>query len=131
MHSRVFKKHFVQALLIIRCCGSVLVDLSPEDRTKLLTETLSTFRQVCFPQKTDLLCRLLQIEGLTFDVSHYNAILKVHLENGNNVAASDFLQEMEEAQIVPNRVTFQHLVGLYCQGGNITGATTVLEHMKE
>ena len=64
-------------------------------------------------------------------MSHYNAILKVHLENGNNVAASDFLQEMEEAQIVPNRVTFQHLIGLYCQGGNITGATTVLEHMKE
>jgi len=105
-----------QALLLLRCCGSVLVDLSPDDRTKLLSETLSTFRQV---------------EGLTFDVSHYNAMLKVHLENGNNVAASDFLQEMEEAQIVPNRVTFQHLIGLYCQGGNITGATTVLEHMKE
>ena len=58
-------------------------------------------------------------------------MLKVHLDNGNNVAASDFLQEMEEAGIVPNRVTFQHLIGLYCQGGNITGATTILEHMKE
>ena len=36
---------------------------------------------------------------------------QVHLENGNNLAASDFLGEMEQAGIQPNRVTFQHLVG--------------------
>ena len=44
------QKYFIQALLILRCCGSVLVDLSPEDRTKLLSETLATFRQVQLPQ---------------------------------------------------------------------------------
>ena len=74
---------------------------------------------------------------------------QVHLENGSSVSASEFLGDMEAAGISPNRVTFQHLVGttltsfsplltspspqvgLYCQAGNIAGATTVLEHMKE
>ena len=46
------------------------------------------------------------------------------------MAASDFLGEMEAAGITPNRVTFQHLVGMYCLEGNIAGATTILEHMK-
>ena len=31
----------------------------------------------------------------------------------------------------PNSVTFQHCVALYCQAGDIAGATTVLQHMKE
>ena len=43
---------------------------------------------------------------------------------------SDFLAEMEAAGISPNRVTFQHLVGMYCMKGNIAEANTILEHMK-
>jgi len=105
-----------QALLVLRCCGSVQVDLAPEERTRLLAEYLAVLGRV---------------PDLAFDVSHYNAILKVHLENGSSVSASEFLGDMEAAGISPNRVTFQHLVGLYCQAGNIAGATTVLEHMKE
>ena len=37
---------------------------------------------------------------------------------------------MESAGVVPNRVSFQHLVGLYASQGNISGASTVLQHMK-
>jgi leucine-rich PPR motif-containing protein len=94
----------------------LLVDLPSAARTELLAKNLALLRAV---------------PGVKFDISHYNAILKVHMENGNNVVASDFLAELEEAGMEPNRVTFQHLVGLYCNAGNVAGATTVLEHMKE
>jgi len=103
-----------QALLVLRCCGEVLVDLDMKERTKLVESYTKILKQ----------------NGVEFDVSHYNALLRVHIENQNIVAASDFLAEMESAGISPNRVTFQHLVGVYCMEGNIAGATTILEHMK-
>jgi len=103
-----------QALLLLRCCGEVLVDLDRESRNKLV----------------DRYIQILEKTGVTFDVSHYNAILRVHLENEKVVSAPEFLAQMENAGITPNRVTFQHLVGLYCVEGNIMGATTILEHMK-
>ena len=55
---------------------------------------------------------------------------QVHLENGHKIVPSDFLAMMELKGIEPNRVTFQHMLGHYCLDGNITGATTILEHMK-
>jgi len=103
-----------QALLLLRCCGNVLVDLDKGTRNKLVERYI----------------QILEKTGVTFDVSHYNAILRVHLENEKEVSAPEFLAEMENAGITPNRVTFQHLVGLYCVDGNIMGATTILEHMK-
>lgn len=103
-----------QALLILRCCGSFLVDLSREERCEFLERVE----------------KVLKTAGVEYDVSHYNALLKVHMENESSVTASDFLSLMEGASVQPNRVTFQHLVGIYCQTGNIGGATTVLEHMK-
>eukprot|EP00092_Neocalanus_flemingeri_P006880 GFUD01007426.1.p1 GENE.GFUD01007426.1~~GFUD01007426.1.p1 ORF type:complete len:1519 (+),score=489.48 GFUD01007426.1:137-4558(+) len=103
-----------QALLVLRCCGDVLVDIHRDNRTLLV----------------DRYSNILKKNGVVFDVSHYNAVLRVHLENQNTLAASDFLAEMEGAGITPNRVTFQHLVGMYCMEGNIAGATTILEHMK-
>jgi len=103
-----------QALLLLRCCGDVLVDLDRKTRNKMVERYI----------------QILEKSGVTFDVSHYNAILRVHLENEKEVSAPEFLSEMEAAGITPNRVTFQHLVGLYCVEGNIMGATTILEHMK-
>merc|ERR1719369_72080 len=103
-----------QALLVLRCCGEVLVDIDRGNRTKLV----------------ERYANILKKNGVEFDINHYNAILRVHLENQKPVSAPDFVAEMEAAGITPNRVTFQHLVGLYCMEGNIMGATTILEHMK-
>jgi len=103
-----------QALLVLRCCGEVLVDIDKENRTKLLERYLAIIKK----------------SGVQLEISHYNAILRVHLENQKEVSAPEFVADMEAADIAPNRVTFQHLVGLYCMKGNITGATTILEHMK-
>ena len=40
------------------------------------------------------------------------------------------MASLEQKNIQPNRVTFQHCVALYCQAGDIAGATTILHHMK-
>ena len=43
----------------------------------------------------------------------------------------DFMATLEKNNITPNRVTFQLCVALYCQAGDIAGATTILQHMKK
>ena len=50
-----------QALLVLRCCGDVLVDIDRESRIKL-AETYAN---------------VLKKNGVEFDVSHYNALLRV------------------------------------------------------
>jgi hypothetical protein len=51
-----------QALLLLRCCGSIFVDAKREERSKLALEMWELFHKM---GKTRL------------DVSHYNALLKV------------------------------------------------------
>ena len=43
---------------------------------------------------------------------------------------SEFLGTLEELQIPANRVTFQLCVALFCEQGDISGATAILQHMK-
>lgn len=43
--------------------------------------------------------------GVKFDVSHYNALLKVYLQNEFQFSPSDFLDKMGEANVQPNRVS--------------------------
>jgi len=102
------------AQMLLICCGSVSTDESKETRRNRLNELVPLLHSV-----------------LKLDISHFNAILKAHLENGAKVDISSFLGEMESNGISPNRVTYQHLIGLYCMEGNIAGATTVLEQMKQ
>jgi len=102
-----------QALLLIRCCGKAITDETKLSRRERVAEVIPMLKSL-----------------LSLDVSHYNAILKVHVENEQSVDVSEFLGEMEAGGVKPNRATYQHLIGIYCQDGNIAGATTVLEQMK-
>lgn len=43
--------------------------------------------------------------GVVYDVSHYNALLKVYLQNEHAFSPTEFLTKMEEANIHPNRVS--------------------------
>lgn len=43
--------------------------------------------------------------GAQYDVSHYNALLKVYLQNEFKFSPTDFLAKMEAAKIYPNRVS--------------------------
>ena len=53
-----------QAVLLLKCCGEVLVDEDRQVRTGLLEKCLRLLRR---------------INGLSLDISHYNTLLKVGL----------------------------------------------------
>jgi leucine-rich PPR motif-containing protein len=65
------------------------------------------------------------------DISHYNALLRVYLENEYNFSPTEFLTELQSKGVEPNRVTYQRLISRYCQQGDIDGATQILEFMRE
>lgn len=103
-----------QSLLVIRCCGNLVPEELPEVRTALVQEIWKTLNALNVPM----------------DISHYNALLRVYLENEHQFAPTDFLAEIEAKGIEPNRVTYQRLITRYCQQGDIEGATRILEYMR-
>lgn len=104
-----------QSLLVIRCCGNLVPEEMPEIRTKLVQEIWNTLIKLNVPM----------------DISHYNALLRVYLENEHPFSPTEFLSELEEKGIEANRVTYQRLISRYCQLGDIEGATKILEYMRE
>lgn len=104
-----------QSLLVIRCCGNLVPEEMPEIRTKLVQEIWNTLNKLNVPM----------------DISHYNALLRVYLENEHQFSPTEFLAELEAKGIEPNRVTYQRLIARYCQEGDIEGATRILEYMRE
>ncbi|XP_077997055.1 leucine-rich PPR motif-containing protein, mitochondrial-like [Glandiceps talaboti] len=102
------------ALLIMKCCGSLLAEVPASERTEMVHHIW------------DKLSNL----GVQYDVNHYNALLKVYLQNEHKFSPTDFLADMEAKGIVPNMLTHQTFIGAYCQQGDIQGAGKVLEFMK-
>uniref|UniRef100_A0A804HJZ1 Leucine-rich PPR motif-containing protein, mitochondrial n=1 Tax=Homo sapiens TaxID=9606 RepID=A0A804HJZ1_HUMAN len=102
------------ALLLLRSCGSLLPELKLEERTEFAHRIWDTLQKL----------------GAVYDVSHYNALLKVYLQNEYKFSPTDFLAKMEEANIQPNRVTYQRLIASYCNVGDIEGASKILGFMK-
>ncbi|MED6270987.1 hypothetical protein CHARACLAT_015825, partial [Characodon lateralis] len=103
-----------QALLLLRSCGSLLPEMPMEERNELAHRVWDKLQEL----------------GAQYDVSHYNALLKVYLQNEFKFSPTDFLAKMEAANIQPNRVTYQRLIAAYCQNGDIEGASTILGFMK-
>ncbi|XP_060610370.2 leucine-rich PPR motif-containing protein, mitochondrial [Anolis sagrei] len=103
-----------QALLLLRSCGSLLPELPPAERTELAHTMWTRLKEL----------------GVVYDVSHYNALLKVYLQNEHPFSPTEFLTKMEEANVQPNRVTYQRLIAAYCNKGDIEGASKILGFMK-
>ncbi|GLD63944.1 leucine-rich PPR motif-containing protein, mitochondrial [Lates japonicus] len=103
-----------QALLLLRSCGSLLPEVPVEERSALAHHMWEKLQEL----------------GVHFDVSHYNALLKVYLQNEFKFSPTEFLAKMEAANVQPNRVTYQRLIAAYCQSGDIEGASTILGFMK-
>uniref|UniRef100_U3FDU7 Leucine-rich PPR motif-containing protein, mitochondrial n=1 Tax=Callithrix jacchus TaxID=9483 RepID=U3FDU7_CALJA len=102
------------ALLLLRSCGSLLPEVKLEERTEFAHRIWDKLQEL----------------GAVYDVSHYNALLKVYLQNEYKFSQTDFLAKMEEANIQPNRVTYQRLIASYCNMGDIEGASKILGFMK-
>ncbi|XP_077093418.1 leucine-rich PPR motif-containing protein, mitochondrial [Siphateles boraxobius] len=103
-----------QALLLLRSCGSLLPEVPLTERTELAQRIWDKLQEL----------------GTTYDVSHYNALLKTYLQNEFKFSPTDFLAKMEAANVQANRVTYQRLIAAYCQDGDIEGASTILGFMK-
>lgn len=101
--------------MVIRCCGNLVPEELPSVRTALVQEIWKTLNNLNVPM----------------DISHYNALLRVYLENEYAFSPTDFLADLESKGIEPNRVTYQRLISRYCQTGDIEGATRILEFMRE
>nr|XP_040237035.2 leucine-rich PPR motif-containing protein, mitochondrial [Anopheles coluzzii] len=104
-----------QSLLVIRCCGNLVPEELPEVRTALVQEIWKTLKNL----------------NVAMDVSHYNALLRVYLDNEHPFSPTEFLADLQSKGIEPNRVTYQRLISRYCQQGDIEGATRILEFMRE
>ncbi|XP_064600920.1 leucine-rich PPR motif-containing protein, mitochondrial-like [Liolophura sinensis] len=94
-----------QSLLLIRCMGTTLPEIRPEERTAIVN------------QMWDKMLSL----GATYNTQHYNALLRVYLQNEHKFSPTDFLASMDSNKVTPNRVTYQRLVARYCQDGDIKG----------
>lgn len=103
-----------QALLLLRSCGSLLPELHLPERTQIAHKIWDKLQNL----------------GAVYDVSHYNALLKVYLQNEHRFSPTDFLAKMEAAHVVPNRVTYQRLIAAFCNEGDIEGASKILGFMK-
>ncbi|KFP52881.1 hypothetical protein N323_09538, partial [Cathartes aura] len=103
-----------QALLLLRSCGSLLPEVSLPERTELAHMIWDKMKEL----------------GAVYDTSHYNALLKVYLQNEHKFSPMEFLARMEEANVQPNRVTYQRLIAAYCNEGDIEGASKILGFMK-
>ncbi|NWS58565.1 LPPRC protein, partial [Chunga burmeisteri] len=103
-----------QTLLLLRSCGALLPEVLSPERTELAHMIWDKMKEL----------------GTVYDTSHYNALLKVYLQNEHKFSPTEFLARMEEANVQPNRVTYQRLIAAYCNEGDIEGASKILGFMK-
>ncbi|XP_075352405.1 leucine-rich PPR motif-containing protein, mitochondrial isoform X2 [Mycteria americana] len=103
-----------QTLLLLRSCGALLPEVLSPERTELAHMIWDKMKEL----------------GAVYDTSHYNALLKVYLQNEHKFSPTEFLARMEETNVQPNRVTYQRLIAAYCNEGDIEGASKILGFMK-
>ena len=77
-----------QSLLLLRCCGSLVPEEPAASRTKLAGKIWKLFEQL----------------KVSLDISHYNALLRVYLENEHSFDPKEFLATLKTKAIEPNRV---------------------------
>ncbi|XP_035225379.1 leucine-rich PPR motif-containing protein, mitochondrial-like, partial [Stegodyphus dumicola] len=101
-------------LYLLRCCGRILEE-APSKRIELANEIWNTLIKL----------------GCSFDIRHYNSLLRIYLDNNHHFSPTDFLSKLDADQIQPDKVTYLYLMEKYCNDGNLTGASEILEFMKE
>ena len=109
-----YKLQIYSFSLHFRLCGSTLDRELPAVRSELVSKIWS----------------LLQKKKMPLTTVHYNALLRVHLENGHKFSAEEVLADMRQQGAGPDKETYQCLISRHCQDGDIEGAHKVLMMMK-
>ncbi|KAM5165247.1 leucine-rich PPR motif-containing protein, mitochondrial [Mantella aurantiaca] len=103
-----------QAWFLLQACGSSMPEVPLAERTEIAERIWKTLQEL----------------GVVFNESHYNILLKIYLENEHKFSATQFLTDMEAAQVQPNQITYERLLTAYCNEGDIQGASTILGFLK-
>ncbi|XP_035728267.1 leucine-rich PPR motif-containing protein, mitochondrial-like isoform X2 [Vespa mandarinia] len=103
-----------QALLTLRCCN-VLIQCTQEQRIKF----------------ANTLWKLCNIYNVPMNVTLYNALLQVYIENNYTFSPLNILSDMKKQSIQPNKVTYMKLLEYFCKNGNITKAKIVCQCLKD
>uniref|UniRef100_A0AAY4CTS6 Leucine-rich PPR motif-containing protein, mitochondrial n=1 Tax=Denticeps clupeoides TaxID=299321 RepID=A0AAY4CTS6_9TELE len=86
-----------QALLLLRSCGSLLPEMPLAERTELAHRIWDKLQEL----------------GASYDASHYNALLKVYLQNEHKFSPTDFLAKMEEASVPARIIKLSPIIQIY------------------
>jgi tetratricopeptide (TPR) repeat protein len=103
-----------QALLLIRCTGSLLVSELPRQRQQVLDHMMNIFKQ----------------KNVSFDVTHYNSYMRVSLQNNSFFDPMKIFDEMKNNGIQPNLTTFRLLIECYARQGRSNDIQKILNEMK-
>ena len=104
------------ALMLLKLCAFYITDETPAIRSNL----------------SERLWKYFIDSGVQMNSSHYNTLLNTRLENRMpEFDPSEFISTMKENGVEPDRVTYQHLIAKFCSIGDIQGASSMLELMKQ
>lgn len=65
------------------------------------------------------------------EISHYNAMLRVRVENEQPFSLEEILHDLESRKLKPNVATFEQIVRNYSRDGDLYGVNRTLDTMKE
>ena len=89
----------LHALFVLRCCGSQFVDTPKVQRQEYVESWWKTMQDMQVP----------------LDISHYNTLMRVHMDNDKEFSPTDFLSEIASKGLEANRITYQQIIAKYCQ----------------
>ncbi|XP_056424102.1 leucine-rich PPR motif-containing protein, mitochondrial [Hyla sarda] len=103
-----------QAWFFLRACGSFMPEVPLVERTEVANNIWNKLKEL----------------GVELNVTHYNTLLGVYIQNEHVFSPTEFLANMEAANVEPDQGTYQGLIAAYCSEGDIDGASQILGFMK-
>ncbi|XP_075719344.1 leucine-rich PPR motif-containing protein, mitochondrial [Rhinoderma darwinii] len=103
-----------QAWFFLRACGSFMPEVPLVERTEMANSIWNKLKEL----------------GVEFNVTHYNTLLDVYIQNEHVFSPTEFLANMEATNVQPDQGTYQGLIAAYCSEGDIDGASKILGFMK-
>lgn len=139
----------MQGLFLLQCCAELATD-RVKLRKELGDDIWNTLKNIgenpwinivynlptvflknySFSWRTLLFIAVIFVSGVKLDISHYNALLTIYLESEHDFSPLEFLEEIANANVLPNRVTYQKLISQFCNKGQVQEANQIIKHME-